>query len=189
MPDDHIDNVYPWIRFSEIFETIRDAPNLKEDNRTYGEMTSEPWQDRDPVALGMVSVQGSEISGHHHINSLFSSFTTSGAAEAESLEQIREPGGIACFNHPGRHMERQGLTAEWYVDLYGRFDVLVGQSIYNRMDSHAGDREFFDEVAHFLGPDRPIRLYAEDDMHGERTLGVEPERDPVGGLPTRLPPP
>jgi hypothetical protein len=171
VPDDYIDNVYPWTRFSGIFETIRDVPNPTEDNRTYGEMTPEPWQDRDPIALGMVSVQGSEISGHHHINSLFSSFTTSGATEAESLEQIRELGGIAFFNHPGRHVERQGLTAEWYVDLYRRFDVLVGQSIYNRIDSHPGDREFFDEVAHLLGPDRPIWLYAEDDMHSERTLG------------------
>jgi hypothetical protein len=189
VPDDYIDNVYPWTRFSGIFETIRDVPNPTEDNRTYGEMTPEPWQDRDPIALGMVSVQGSEISGHHHINSLFSSFTTSGATEAESLEQIRELGGIAFFNHPGRHVERQGLTAEWYVDLYRRFDVLVGQSIYNRIDSHPGDREFFDEVAHAPGA-RSSHLALCRGRHAQRAHpGVEPERDPVGGLPARLPPP
>jgi len=171
VPDDHIDNIYPWTRFSEIYEAIKDVPNPTEDNKTYREMTSEPYQDRDPVALGMVSVQGSEISGHHHINSLFTPFTTSGSTERESIEQIRDLGGIAFFNHPGRYIERWGLTAHWYVDLYKRYDTLIGQSIYNRIDSHPGDREFFDEVAYILGPHRPIWLYGEDDMHSERTLG------------------
>jgi len=170
VPDEYIDNVYPWTRFAEIFERIRDVPNPTEDNQTYGEFASEPWENRDPIALGMVSVQGSEISGHHHINSLFTSFTTSGATEVESLEEIQRMGGIALFNHPGRHVERQGLEAEWYVELYRRFDALVGQSIYNRIDSHPEDRAFFDRVAHLLGPERPIWLYGEDDMHGERTL-------------------
>jgi hypothetical protein len=170
IPDDYIDNIYPWTQFAEIFERIRDVPNPTEDNQTYGEFAKEPWENRDPVALGMVSVQGSEISGHHHINSLFTSFTTSGATEVESLEEIERLGGIALFNHPGRYIERQGQEAEWYVDLYRRFDVLKGQSIYNRIDSHPEERAFFDRVAHLLGPDRPIWLHGEDDMHSERTL-------------------
>ncbi len=170
VPDAYIENIYPWTRFAEIYEIIRDVPNPTEDNQTYGEFANEPYENRDPVALGMVSVEGSEISGHHHINSLFTSFTTSGATEAESLEQIRELGGIAFFNHPGRYIERQGLTADFYLPLYREFDILLGQSIYNRIDSHPEDRAFFDEVAHALGPERPIWLYGEDDMHSERTL-------------------
>ena len=31
---------------------------------------------------------------------------------------------------PGRYVERMDLTAHWYVDLYKRYDVLVGQSIF-----------------------------------------------------------
>jgi hypothetical protein len=171
VPDAYIDNIYPWTRFEEIYENIRNVQNPTEDDQTYEEFANEPYENRDPIALGMVSVQGSEISGHHHINSLFTSFTTSGDTEAESLEQIREMGGIAFFNHPGRYIEREGLTADFYVELYREFDMLLGQSIYNRIDNHPEDRAFFDEVAHALGPERPIWLYGEDDMHSERTLG------------------
>jgi len=171
VPDDHIESLYPWTRLAEIYETIKDVENPTEDKRTYQEIANEPYQNRDPVELGMVSVEGSEISGPHHMNSLFTSFTTGAATERETIEQIRELGGIALFNHPGRYIERWGLTAHWYVDLYKRYDTMIGQSIYNRIDSHPGDRAFFDEVAHILGPDRPIWLYGEDDMHSERTLG------------------
>jgi hypothetical protein len=171
VPDDHIDNIYPWTRFAEIYETIKDVENPTEDDKTYAEIANEPYQNRDPVALGMVSVQGSEISGPHHINSLFTSFSTGAATERETIEQIRDLGGIAFFNHPGRYIERWGVTAHWYVDLYKRYDTMIGQSVYNRIDSHPGDRAFFDEVVHILGSDRPIWLYGEDDMHSERTLG------------------
>ena len=171
VPDEVIESIYPWTRLAEIYETIKHVENPTEDDRTYEEIANEPYQDRDPVALGMVSVEGSEISGPHHMNSLFTSFTTGQATERETIEQIRDLGGIALFNHPGRYIERWGLTAHWYVDLYKRYDTMIGQSVYNRIDSHPGDREFFDEVAHILGPDRPIWLYGEDDMHGEGTLG------------------
>lgn len=171
VPDDHIESLYPWTRLAEIYETIKDVVNPTEDDQTYAEFAGGPYENRDPVALGMVSVDGSEISGPHHMNSLFTSFTTGASTERETIEQIEELGGIAFFNHPGRYIERWGLTAHWYVDLYKRHDTMIGQSIYNRIDSHPGDRAFFDQVAHILGPDRPIWLYGEDDMHNENTLG------------------
>ena len=172
IPDDYMDSIYPWTRLSEIYEAIKDVPNPTEDNKTYGEMAGwRPYEDRDPVALGMVSVEGNEISGPHHMVSLFSSYTDGADTEDETLSTIRDLGGIVYFAHPGRYVERWGLTADWYVDLYRRFDVLIGQAIYNRRDNHPGDREFFDEIAHILGADRPIWLFGEDDMHHEGTLG------------------
>ncbi len=170
VPDEYIDSLYPWTRLADIYETIKDVQNPTEDDRTYAEIANGPYQNRDPVELGMVSVEGSEISGPHHINNLFSSLTTGASTERVTIERIREYGGIGLFNHPGRYIERWGLTAHWYVDIYKRYDSMIGQSIYNRIDSHPGDRAFFDQVVHILGPDRPIWLYGEDDMHHEGTL-------------------
>ncbi len=171
IPDDHMNSIYPWIRLSEIYDNIKNVRNPTEGNKTYGEIANEPFQDRDPVELGMVSVEGNEVSGPHHMVSLFNSLTDGAATEAATLKLIEDLGGIVYFAHPGRYVDRWGLTAHWYVDLYLRFDVLIGQAIYNREDSHPGDRAFFDKVAHILGPDRPIWLYGEDDMHREETLG------------------
>lgn len=171
IPDDHINSIYPWTRLSEIYEAIKHVENPTEGNKTYEEMANEPYQDRNPVAMGMVSIEGNEVSGPHHMVSLFSSLTAGADNEAATLQLIEDLGGIVYFAHPGRYVDRWGLTAYWYADLYLRFEVLVGQAIYNREDNHPGDREFFDKIAHILGPERPIWLYGEDDMHREADLG------------------
>jgi hypothetical protein len=48
----------------------------------------------------MVSVEGSEISGPHHMNSLFTRFTTGAETEREAIEQIRDLGGSPCSTIP-----------------------------------------------------------------------------------------
>jgi hypothetical protein len=172
IPSDHIDTIYPWTMLSEIYEIIKEVENPTEDHRTYEELHNEPWQDRDPVELGMVSVQGTEISGPHHTISVFNAYSEGGDTEAESFQAITELGGFAYLAHPGRYVERWGLTPHWYVDKYLRFDVLIGQSIYNRQDNHPEDRALYDKIQHLLGGiERPIWLYGEDDMHREAELG------------------
>ncbi len=172
IPGDYINSIYPWTNLSEIYETIKhvQSPSIWND-QTYEEMANEPYQDRDPVALGMVSVEGVELSAPHHMVSLFNSLTSGGPTEAETLQKITDLGGIVYFAHPGRYVDRWGLTAHWYVDMYLRFDVLIGQAVYNRVDNHPGDREFFDKIVHILGHERPVWLFGEDDMHRETTLG------------------
>lgn len=169
---DAIDSLYPWTQLADIYDTIKDIENPTEDNQTYAQLASEPYQNRDPIALGMVSVEGNEVSGPHHTVSVFNANTQGDATEAETFQRITDMGGMAYLAHPGRYVERWGLTAHWYVDKYLRFDVLIGQSIYNRRDNHPGDRAFYDRVQHLLGGiNRPIWLYGEDDMHVENTLG------------------
>ena len=172
VPSDHMDAIYPWTELSNIYETIKHVENPTEDNMTYEEIASEPWEDRDPVELGMVSVEGNELSGHHHTMSVFNALTENLEFEIESLDIVEELGGLVYLAHPGRYTGNGGKTAHWYVDLYKRYDVLIGQAIYNREDSHPGDRAFYDKVQHILGgADRPIWLYGEDDMHRESELG------------------
>jgi hypothetical protein len=172
VPSDYIDAIYPWTELSQIYEKIKHVENPTENNMTYEEMSNEPWQDRDPVELGMISVQGNELSSHHHTVSVFNLLAGDFDTEIESFEMIAELGGLAYFAHPGRYVERWGLTAHWYVDLYLRYDVLIGQAIFNRRDRHPEDRAFYDKIQHLLGgAKRPIWLYGEDDMHRESELG------------------
>jgi len=172
IPDEFINNAYPWTKLSEVYKTIKDVENPTEEDQTYAEFANSPYENRDPVELGMVSIQGSEISANHHIVSLFNDLTKTPPSELETFDEIEERGGIAYFAHPGRYIDRWGVTAYWYVDLYLRTNqgVLIGQSIYNRIDNHPGDRAFYDKIVHVLGADRPVWLIGEDDMHHEGTL-------------------
>lgn len=171
IPTEQIGSIYPWTQLASIYDKIKDVPNPAEDNKTYSEIANEPYQNRNPIELGMVSVEGCEVSAPHHIVSLFNSFSEGKKTEAETFKAISELNGIAYFAHPGRYVERWGITEYWYADFYKRFDMLLGQSVYNREDSHPEDRTFFDKIAHLLGHERPIWLFGEDDMHTEGTLG------------------
>ncbi len=192
IPTEVIPSIYPWTNLSGIYEKIRDVPNPTEDNKTYGEMASGPYQDRDPIDLDMISVEGCEISGPHHMVSLFCSFSNGEPTEARTLQEITNREGLVYFAHPGRYTDRWGLTAHWYADLYLRFNVLMGQAVFNGEDKYPQDRQFFDEVAHLLGADRPIWMFAEDDMHVEdqlawnRNVVLLPEFSP-GSLHTSVP--
>ncbi|MBW6479164.1 MAG: hypothetical protein K0B37_07025 [Bacteroidales bacterium] len=171
IPSEYISTIYPWTELSRIFEIIKDIENPTEDNKTYGAMANEPFKDRDPVVLNMVSVQGCEVSAPHHIVSLFNPLSQGAETEDETIQMIEDVGGIAYFAHPGRYVERLNLTVDWYVEKYRNFNCMIGQSIFNREDRHPEDRPFFDKIAHILGHERPIWLFGEDDMHYETTLG------------------
>ncbi|MDX9882123.1 MAG: hypothetical protein RBS73_08640 [Prolixibacteraceae bacterium] len=171
IPSNYIKSIYPWTELSSIYEKIKHVRNPKEGNLSYEEMANGPYEDRDPVKLDMISVEGCEVTGPHHLVSLFNSYTGGGANEDESLQNIQKLGGLAYFAHPGRYVEKLGLTAEWYIDFYKRYDLLLGQAIFNRKDSWKKDRAFFDKIAHELGYERPIWLFGEDDMHYESYLG------------------
>ena len=171
IPKDHMKTIYPWTKLSEIYNNIKDVGNPTENNKTYGEMANEPYQDRNPLDLNMISVEGNEVSGPHHIVSLFCSVNSGEKDEAATLQKIKEKGGLAYFAHPGRYVETQGYNEYWYADLYLRFDNLIGQAIFNRKDSYPSDRSFYDKIVHLLGVARPIWLNGEDDMHRESDLG------------------
>lgn len=171
IPDEYIESIYPWTELSEIYEKIKDVENPTENNKTYAEIANEPYENRNPVELDMISVEGCEVSGPHHMVSLFNSLTNGEESESKTLGLIEELGGLVYFAHPGRYVERWGLTEYWYVDLFKRFDALIGQSVYNGVDNYPEDREFYDKIVHILGADRPVWLFGEDDMHEETTLG------------------
>ncbi len=132
--------------------------------------TTWPWErfDRDPAALGMVAIEGNEISNKHHTGSYFTSY---GNAEVESAEQaieeIGQRGGVAVLFHPGRY----DYSAEWYIKLFSRYAHLAGMEVFNRTDRYPGDVGLWDEVLQASMPDRPVWGFADDDMHRKEDAG------------------
>lgn len=126
--------------------------------------TTWPWQKfgRDPQSLGMVAIEGNEITRNHHIGSYFNDYGDADVnSEHQALTQIGSRGGLAVFFHPGRHEK----TVAWYVDFFRRFDHLLGLEVYNQGDRYPKDRETWDKILSVLSPSRKVWGFSNDDMH------------------------
>ena len=128
-----------------------------------------PWSTygRDPVTLGMVDIQGNELSSGHHIVSLFSGYANTSADETTLLTGVGTAGGLAFFAHPGRYTQ----TAQWYADHYLAQPHCIGQEIYNQGDRYTGDRVKWDQVLSILMPSRPVWGFSNDDSHDPAHVG------------------
>lgn len=146
---DHNRVTYPWESFAEM---------------EFGE--SKEYANRHSDDLGMLSIEGNELSSHHHMASYFTGHNGTDAVE-DSLAAIGEKGGLAVFLHPGRYDH----PVEWYTDFYHRHDHLVGIEVFNQGDRYSGDREFWDEILTGTMPERPIWGYSNDDMHSPNHVG------------------
>ena len=125
-----------------------------------------PWQKygRNPDELGMVAIQGNELSYHHHMGSYFTGYYGGrSGSEDESLERIGEKGGLAIFFHPGRYHGTEDW--HWYLPYFRQYPHLVGLEVYNMGDRYPQDRELWDNILSALMPDRPVWGFSNDDMH------------------------
>ncbi len=135
--------------------------------------TTWPWSDYgidlDAFENAVLPVQGNEISRPHHIGSYFIEY---GAPEERSeevvLTEIGSRGGLAVMFHPGRYSH----PPSWYVELYRRFDHLVGMEVYNQVDRYPQDRAMYDAVLAELMPSRPMWAFANDDYHRDAHFGI-----------------
>lgn len=139
------ETLYEWTRFSEIGQSLG----------------YQSWEDRDPSRLGLVSVEGAEVSRAHHMNTFFCGFAGGHDDERQSLEAVTELDGLAVMNHPGRYHE----SVSFYLDLYGRYAHLIALEIFNRDDRYPNDRNLWDAVLYHMMPDRPVWGLGNDDMH------------------------
>jgi hypothetical protein len=163
--------LHPWTAINAYYEEIKDIVR-NNDGDTWASSSTEAWQDRDPLALAMVSVGGSEISanyaGAHHIGSLFSDTAGMSHPDEETIfNAIGAQDGLAIFNHPGRYSKE----ISWYTDFYIQFDCLVGLEVFNQNDRYPNDRKLWDRLLHQVMPDTPIWGFANDDMHSLSNFG------------------
>lgn len=139
--------------------------------------TTWPWSDfdRDADTLGMVAIEGNEISRKHHLNSLFNSYGNADIqSEEEAIREIGKLDGIAFLNHPGRYTRKENsrYTVPWYVDIYRRHSHLVGLEIFNRAGTNfAHDRALWDSILTEILPERAVWGFGNDDMHTPGNLG------------------
>lgn len=157
---DHNAVTYPWESLTDLVPS-----ELSQRRVANNEIQSEDlvFENRDPVALGMIAIQGNELSSHHHMGSFLNDHNNTNTEEA-SLAAIAAKDGLAMLYHPGRYNQ----PLDWYLDLYRRHEHLFGLEVYNQGDRYPNDRELWDAILSELMPDRPVWGYANDDMH---TLG------------------
>lgn len=192
---DHNVQTYPWQKFSS-FKASSVTQGRYDESRFDGIPYEDifVYENRDPENIGMVAIQSNEISQHHHLGSYFSNighydefignyfsmdadFNTT--TTEESLEAIAEKNGLAIIFHPGgydgQHSGRPFHEIEWYVNLYRRYDHLIGMEVYNGfidnwdyMDGKQNQASLhrWDSTLVQLMPDRPVWGFANDDFHG-----------------------
>ena len=161
---DHNEVTYPWTAFAEMeasntsLSRMESAPETMPDNFVY--------ENRYPVALGMIDIQANELSRHHHMGSFFNDHNGT-TTEEESLEATAAKDGITMLYHPGRYQNRdpQYYNLKWYLDLYNRYDHLIGLEVYNQGNRYPNDRMIWDSILTVTMPDRPVWGYSNDDMH------------------------
>ena len=159
-------SLYPWTSLNDIYFEIRDKKHRR--GETFGERANAEWQNRDPGQLGILAVEGSELSAGHHIGSYMSDYAGASSDEHVSISEVGERDGLAMFFHPGRY----DRDADWYVDFYQTYPHVIGQEIYNQTDRYPMDRAKWDQILHQLMPDRPVWGFANDDTHRTTHFGL-----------------
>jgi hypothetical protein len=155
-----------------------------------------PWTDygsSSPQALGMIGIQGNELTYRHHINSFYNDYGLSydraklpgfprppikgivddnGVEiwEDDELAAIARKGGLAIINHPGipdstSWWERKPL--DWFVERFENHpaDCLIGIEVTNGPRLEAYQQALWDQLLARSMPDRPIWGLGTDDMH------------------------
>ncbi len=135
------------------------------DHDTMGpESPTWPWTDygRNPQSLGMIAIQGNEISRPHHIGSYYNDYGDASETSADrAIAEIGRRNGLAVLFHPGRY----NYPVSWYVDLYRKHGHLIGLEVYNQIDRYPGDRATWDAILTVIAHKRPVWAFANDDMH------------------------
>lgn len=164
---DHNRVTYPWESLTDLEPSDGAKKRLKEGKLESKDLT---YENRDPEQLGMVALQGNEMSRHHHMGSFFNDHVGTNDIDS-SLQAIGQKDGIAMLFHPRRY-ER---TLEWYKRLYRTYPHLVGQEIYNQgdryVDRRGGHRALWDSLMTDLGGDRPVWGFSNDDIHTSPQYG------------------
>jgi len=152
-----------------------------------------PWTDygtESPQTLGMLGIQGNELTYRHHINSYFSDYGVwyertgprapyGGIVDAggkivwedDQLRAISDKGGLAILNHPGIPDDRswwERKPLDWYVERYQKHSpaCLIGIEVTNCDRIYEGyDEGLWDQLLARFMPERPIWGFGTDDMH------------------------
>src|SRR6185369_9516618 len=139
---------------------------------TFPADTTWPWTAYgapSPAELGMLGIEGSELTCSYHVNSFFIDYgmrepcPRSDSIIDEKLLEVARRGGLAVLNHPDTKQ-----PPEWFAKLYREHpaDSFVGMEIASD-DAAATDSYavLWDQLLGELMPSRPIWGYGTSDTH------------------------
>lgn len=169
---------WPWQEFDKIRPSTRSLSYLADGkfSNFCGNLT---YENRDPADLGMIAIQGHEISRTLHAQSLFSDWHSTSSNLDEQLRGAAARGGLAVMNHPAHHWtkvtplpaELPEATVQNYIELYTTHTNLMALEIVNGavpITHRPYDRAVWDRVLEALMPERPVWGMASDDMHSKQ---------------------
>lgn len=131
-----------------------------------------PWRDYGaptPADLGMLGIEGAELTCTYHLNSFFSDYGVSppcderGSVLDNELFEVARRDGLAVLNHPDT---RQPL--EWFVRLYrdhspaSFIGLEIAADTPDVVDSYVA---LWDQLLGELMPSRPIWGFGTSDTH------------------------
>ncbi|MDO5018411.1 MAG: cell wall-binding repeat-containing protein [Lagierella massiliensis] len=143
-----------------------------------------------------------EQSRDDHVNTFWADYNNPkvGYSMDNSISEVEKLGGISHINHPGRYTggrttKNNGLDGEKasndpkniqkYLDLFNKYDSLVGMEIINKKDGDSfSDRILWDNLLKETMPKRPIWGFSNDDNHSIKATGYSfnmmllPENNP-----------
>ncbi|MBS3771929.1 MAG: hypothetical protein KGY70_19875 [Bacteroidales bacterium] len=166
---DHNEVTWPWTGFADM-EPSETAKEVVEDRELDPEKLV--YENRGPSQLGMLDVQGNELSQHHHMGSYFTDHNGTSAVE-KSLSATASKNGLVLFNHPGRYTTRNPdkFNPGWYEQHFQGYEHLLGIEVYNQGDRYPEDRRLWDSILTRMMPERSVWGFSNDDMHSEGALG------------------
>lgn len=159
-PQDVIDQYH---KLGYTILSLTDHDTMKKDDPERHK-TTWPWSKfgRDPKKLGMVAIEGNELSRRHHIGSYFNDFGDANLKSEETgFEETGKRKGLAVLFHPGRYKN----PVEWYVKMYRAYPHLIGLEIFNQGNKYPGDRKTWDAILTAIVAERPVWGFSNDDMH------------------------
>ncbi len=131
-----------------------------------------PWSDYgapSPAALGMLGIEGAELTCTYHVNSFFSDYGVIPPCDGDEsildkeLFEVARRGGLAVLNHPDTRQ-----PPAWFVELYRNHPadsfvgVEIGADASETVDSYV---TVWDQLLGEFMPARPIWGFGTSDMH------------------------
>ncbi len=161
---DHNRVTYPWTSFDSMEASRASIERLEK-----GELEEQDivYENRDPQQIGMLSIQGNELSKHHHMGSFFNDHNNT-TTEEESLKSTAEKDGITILFHPGKYNK----SIDWYVNLFKKYNHLIGLEATQQGNRYPNDRMKWDSILTVTMPKTPVWGFSNDDMHLEDQLGT-----------------
>lgn len=129
------------------------------------------YEDRDPAALNMVSVEGVENDqgagpnngSSHHMITLFSSVVTDSGA----IEAVDADGGLSIIAHPAYNYDVSDWT--WYQQFFDSYDSVIGVEVFNISGSNTDHKQVWDNLLEYYAPLQSVWAFGGDDYHGYDT--------------------